>query len=108
MRKFEETLLISLLYNLFIIDFKAYQSTRNEELKYYYWNITNENINVQYLIMLLQVCKERNKLKEIEEMLQIYLYTIKTNIGVSLSSSKQCFSEKGWNASYEHEFILKS
>lgn len=58
--------------------------------------------------MLLQVCKERNKLKEIEEMLQIYLYTIKTNIGVSLPSSKQCFSEKGWNASYEHEFILKS
>lgn len=45
--------------------------------------------------MLLQVCKERNKLKEIEEMLQIYLYTIKTNIGVSLPSSKQCFSEKG-------------
>lgn len=95
MRKFEETLLISLLYNFFIIDFKAYQSTRNEEFKYYYWNITNENINVQYLIMLLQVCKERNKLKEIEEMLQIYLYTIKTNIGVSLPSSKQCFSEKG-------------
>lgn len=95
MRKFEETLLISFLYNLFIIDFKAYPSTRNEEFKYYYWNITNENINVQYLIMLLQVCKERNKLKEIEEMLQIYLYTIKTNIGVSLPSSKQCFSEKG-------------
>lgn len=48
-RKLEETLTIQMLYNLFSICFRPYQSIRNELLNY--WNINILICNVQTLIM---------------------------------------------------------